>query len=417
MPEDSSRRVIQVHKSMLGPADPRPKTVRPRKLADFPGLPEVYHAIAGKLSSPLLMGPPICEELVVLVRHLFTEEEAGAAGRLSGLRWTAAAKVARAERRPLDQAEAVLEHLADQKRVILRSGRPGNRRYRLLPIMPGIFEMALVGESPETMSPWHRRVGELIEALFETGYSLDYAAGLTAPVRYLPVGRSIDAHPMALPSDRLEVVMDRFEDFAVGNCQCRMSAAAAGYGCNRPIGNCMVMGHWARRGVRDGWLRPVGKSEALAIKKDAELHRLVTWMMNVESPKGQVSCSCCGCCCKAMRLVNEFNFPSLMAPPHFLPHLDASRCTYCGKCARGCPMGAIAIDLEAQSYRHLAERCIGCGLCAIACDQQNAIHMEPVSDYKLPYRSWFSLVAHIAPKAIQGSWNAWRARRNTSKEP
>jgi Pyruvate/2-oxoacid:ferredoxin oxidoreductase delta subunit len=298
--------------------------------------------------------------------------------------------------------------------VILRTGGPGKRRYRLLPILPGIFELALVGQSPDTLSPWHRRVAVLIEALFETGYNLDYAPIWTASVRYLPLEQAIGAHPMALPSDRLEVVMDRFDAFGVGNCQCRLSATVAGYGCDKPVGNCMAMGHWARRGVRDGWLRPVGKDEALAIKKEAEAHGLVTWMMNVESTKGQVSCSCCGCCCKAMRLVNEFNVPSLMAPPHFLPHHDSQRCTHCGKCARACPMGAVAVDLAAKSYRHLGERCIGCGLCAIACDQQKAIRMEPVPDYKLPYRSWFSLIAHMTPRVIQNTWGNLRARRDGS---
>jgi Pyruvate/2-oxoacid:ferredoxin oxidoreductase delta subunit len=335
---------------------------------------------------------------------------------LSGLSWKTAAQVARPEHRPLDQIEPVLERVACQKRAVASTGRPGKRRYRLLPILPGIFEMVLIDQSPETMSPWHRRFAELIESLFETGYSLDYTIGPTATVRYLPIGGSIAAHPMALPSDRLEVVMDRFDQFAIGNCQCRMSAAVAGHGCDRPLGNCMVMGDWARRAIRDGWMRQVGKDEALAIKKEAESQGLVTWMMNVESTKGQVSCSCCGCCCKAMRLVNEFNAPSLMAPPHFLPQLDASACTHCGKCARACPMGAITIELQSKSYSHLAQRCIGCGLCVLACDRQKAIRMEPVPHYRLPYRSWFSLLAHTAPTAIQGSWHAWQARRRTTTE-
>ena len=35
-----------------------------------------------------------------------------------------------------------------------------------------------------------------------------------------------------------------------------------------------------------------------------------------------------------MRMVNEFNAPGMIAPPHFLPRLDAAKCTYCGKCVR-----------------------------------------------------------------------------------
>jgi hypothetical protein len=47
----------------------------------------------------------------------------------------------------------VLHHLAGVKRAIAASGPPGARRYRVMPIMPGIFEMVLIGEAPETLSP------------------------------------------------------------------------------------------------------------------------------------------------------------------------------------------------------------------------------------------------------------------------
>jgi len=85
-------------------------------------------------------------------------------------------------------------------------------------------------------------------------------------------------------------------------------------------------------------------------------------------------------------------------------------------------MGAIVVDMNeikdagptgqqppAPRYRHLRERCIGCGLCALACDRR-AISMEPVADYQLPYRSWFSLIAHAAPGSLTTAWKVWRQR-------
>lgn len=411
MPEhNSARRVIQIQQNILGPREPRPKTVRPRKLDDYPGVSKPHRDVAQRFSSPVLMGPPICDELMALVQHLFTEEEAALVRHLRPLIGKSAQQVARAEHRVRDEVEPILEHLAYGKRAIAGSGRTGEHRYQLLPLLPGVFEMVLISQSPETLSEWHRRFAELIEALFETGFNLDYTAAPTSAIRYLPIGKSVEGHPMALPSDRLEVVLDQFDTFGVGKCQCRTSAAVAGHACDRPLENCMTMGHWARRGIRDGWLREISKDEALAIKREAETHGLVTWMMNVQSSRGQISCSCCGCCCKAMRMVNEFNAPSLMAPPHFLPKLDADRCNFCGKCARQCPMGAISLDLNAKSYRQLVERCIGCGLCAIACDRQHALAMQAVPEYRVPYRSWFSLLMHNTPSLLKGSWRAWRSR-------
>ncbi len=410
---DGQRRVIEVGSAIVGGSKPRPRALRARKRSDYSGVPEVYLDVAEKLSSPLASGPPLCDELIEFVKHLFTEEEAAAARRLRAFFGRTAAQVARAEGRPVEEIEPVLVRLAFGKRAIAAVGPEDKRQYNLLPIMPGIFEMVLIGESLENLSPWHRRFAELFEALYETGYISQYQEGQTRPtpaIRVLPVGRVIEAHPAALPSDKLEVVLDRFETFGVGQCQCRTTQAVVGRGCGRPRGNCTAMGQWAEQGIEQGWLRRVSRNEVLEIKREAESHGLVSWIINVESTKGQVSCSCCGCCCHAFRTVSEFNVPGAVAPPHFVPRFDPAQCSFCGRCAASCPMGAIVVDPAAKTHQRRAERCIGCGLCAVACERRKAVAMEPVPDYRLPYRSWFSLLAHTAPSMLRGVWRAWRSR-------
>jgi Pyruvate/2-oxoacid:ferredoxin oxidoreductase delta subunit len=407
------RRVIEVQRELPNPGGPRNLAARPKGLRDFPGVAEVHLQVAKRLSSPLLMGPPLSDELIALVQHLFTEEEAGVVRHLGQLVGRTVDDLARAERRAREQIEPLVHQLAVVKRAIASDGAAGQEKYRLLPIMPGIFEMVLIGSSPETISPWHRRFAELFESLYETGYARDYQRGRTRPapfVRVLPIGRTIDAHPMALPSDRLEVILDRYDTFGVGQCQCRLTTAVAGRGCGRPLGNCTVMGQWAERGIAHGWLKPVTRTELLDIKREAETQGLVTWMMNIESLPGQISCSCCGCCCHAMRLVTEFNVPGIMAPAHFRPHFNAAQCTACGKCVRGCPTQALTLAGEPQALQHQPARCIGCGLCAVACNLRRAVLMEPVPDYQLPYRSWFSLLFHSGAGMVQGAWQAWRGR-------
>ena len=189
--------------------------------------------------------------------------------------------------------------------------------------------MVLIRPSLDTLTDWHRRFAELFETLYATGYVQDYR-GLTTPlVRFLPVGKAIEAHPMALPSDQLEVVLDQFEDFAVGQCQCRIAMDAVGRGCGKPKGNCAAMGRWARKSVEKGIFRRVSKREMLDIKREAEAHGMVNWFMNVAGTKSQCSCSCCGCCCHAMRTISEHNVPGMIAPPHFLPRFDPARCAFC----------------------------------------------------------------------------------------
>jgi Pyruvate/2-oxoacid:ferredoxin oxidoreductase delta subunit len=270
--------------------------------------------------------------------------------------------------------------------------------------------MVLIGESPDSLSAWHRRFAELFEALFQTGYLTDYRGQSSPLFRFLPVSRAIGGHPMALPSDRLEVVLDRFRSFGVGRCQCRLSKGIVRQGCGKPLEVCTAMGQWAERGISGGWLRRVSKQNVLEIKQEAEAHGLVTWLINVDSPKSQASCSCCGCCCKAMRMVSEHSAPGLMAPPHFLPRVDLSACDHCARCSKACPTGAIAVDVRQKTRRHDGARCVGCGLCKLACDRRQAIRMETAPDYRLPYNSWFALLVRNAPGILKNAWAVWRSR-------
>jgi MinD superfamily P-loop ATPase len=111
-----------------------------------------------------------------------------------------------------------------------------------------------------------------------------------------------------------------------------------------------------------------------------------------------------------MRAINEFNTPGFIAPPHFLPQFDLEKCSFCGKCAKTCPMGAITVDMQAKTHGHRVERCIGCGLCMLSCETKKAIQMQPVPHYKMPYRSWYSFLFHAVPGIVKTSWKTWRSR-------
>jgi electron transport complex protein RnfB len=408
-------RVIQVNAGIVGPRRPEPRlrSVRPKKLSDYPGVPAPYLDVAKTYSSPLLMGPPTCDELIALVEHMYTEEEASLVRHLRALPGKTAAAVAAAEGRPVEEVRPILERLAHEKFVLLSSGSANKKRYYLMPIAPGTFEMTMVRTSLDTLTDWHRRFAELFAALYETGFFVDYTVHPVPWVRYVPVGETIEAHPKALPSDRLEEVLDRYKAFAVGLCQCRMTEQIVGRGCDRPLENCVVFGSVAELLIRNGKMRRVEEKEVLEIKTAAAAAGLASFIAEIKLGEnvGGASCSCCGCCCGALRTISQFNAPGLIAPPHFMPRVDLAKCTYCGKCAKVCPVGATVVDVKGKLHQHLPQRCIGCGLCAVACDKGQAIQMEPTPKHRRPPRSLFSALLHIAPNYLRNAWSVWRKYR------
>ncbi len=52
---------------------------------------------------------------------------------------------------------------------------------------------------------------------------------------------------------------------------------------------------------------------------------------------------------------------------HFLiAHVQAEKCTGCGKCVKVCPAKAIMIDSDSKAVID-SEACRGCGICATVC--------------------------------------------------
>lgn len=411
--ESKGRRYVVVEDGVIRPTEPKPRSVTPRLPGDYPHVPGVYLDAAVALSSPLLTNPPLCDELVSFVQHLWTEEEASLVRHLHPFKGMSCADLARMEGRPQEEVEGILHRLESERRSVSSSGSGVKKRYRMRRILGEIFEETLMGHDLDTLSNWHRRFIQLWEELFMTGWMLDYQqAYKMESSRVVPLGEAIQASQSAMPYDKLEMIMERYDRFGVTNCQCRMSAHVLGTGCDKPLRNCLLMGEWVEKGVNDGRYTEVSRRDALEIKAEAAANGLVSWVVNMQGGKGQASCSCCACCCYSFRLVTEFDCPSVIAPPHFIPSVLPSRCTYCGKCAKACPTAALIIDMKNKTYRRLPERCIGCGLCAVSCAKAKAVTMVPVPEYRQPPKNMFSLLARQAPGMLKSAWKVSKRYKN-----
>ena len=128
-----------------------------------------------------------------------------------------------------------------------------------MPVVPGTFELVMIQASTEQVTPWHRRFAELFETLFSTGFLTDYIGRPEkAGVRYVPVGQVIEALPSALPSDRLEAHLEKYDDFSIGVCQCRLTKKITGDGCGRMLETCAILRRYVP-GAGPGGQSPTGK--------------------------------------------------------------------------------------------------------------------------------------------------------------
>ncbi|MBU4319343.1 MAG: 4Fe-4S dicluster domain-containing protein [Proteobacteria bacterium] len=380
----AGNRLVEIRNGVIQPVEPRKVNINQRKPEDYLQLAKAYLEVA-EMYGPKFGGPPLCDEFVALLLHMFTEEEASAVRHLKGAKsGKAAQEIAEIEHRSTEEIARIMDGLADEKRIILAFGSGEKRRYFLQPLLPGAWETILVRTSMDTLTDWHIKFTELFLPLYDTGFTTLYLGQRPPGIRYLPVGQSIERNSYALPSDKFGEVFDQYKDFAVGLCQCRMGAEIIGQSCGRPKENCITMGPIAVREAAVGAMRKISFKDAMDIKAEAEASGLVSWTMAMEIGGSNTSCSCCGCCCMMMRTISEFNAPGYIAPPHFLPVVDDSKCSFCGKCAKACPMGAWTVDTKNKARSFETMRCIGCGLCYAACDKDKAVELKPAQGYQTP---------------------------------
>jgi len=384
-----------------------------QQTGEVPAVSSAFKELESHYSTPFFWGAPRGDALMALLRHMYTDEQAELIRHLKPWIPRRAGWLAKKSGMPIESVNAILKELAHEKYLIASYGEGDKEWFAIMPIVPGTFESVLIRKSADSVTPWHKRFAELYEDLVDSGYVAEYTKRPIDAVRYLPVGEVIQNEPSAWPSDRLESILERYKDFAIGVCQCRLSKQLTGEGCGRMLETCTVMGSVAPMLVEQGRLKQASMKDVLDMKAAAEKEGLATWMINEESGKfATASCSCCGCCCGALSTVTKFNSPGFISKPHFMPQNDKATCTACGKCEAACPMKAFVVlgEGKQRSVLHKPERCIGCGLCAVACPKKSLV-MKPVPDYRKPPAGWSTYLLRYSPNYFRNVLRIKASRR------
>jgi len=312
-----------------------------------------------------------------ILEILFAPEEAALAARLP-VRPISLDRLAERLAVPAKELEARLEPMCERGVALdLVNPRSGKRSYMLAPPVVGFFEYSLMRAKDSIPK---KRMAEALHA-YTHG---DPAFAREAFGKETVVGRTLvheteladDPLPDVLAWERASEVVGGARKWSVSLCFCRHKAEHLGERCDAPMENCLSLNGGAEFIARRGFGREIGRTEALEILARARESGLVQVADNVKSRPTFV-CNCCGCCCEQLQAVSRWGLPAVN-PSGFIPRNDPARCAGCSRCARACPVGAIAMEpvLRSASRRNgLApriddERCVGCGVCAGACHKE-----------------------------------------------
>ena len=178
-----------------------------------------------------------------------------------------------------------------------------------------------------------------------------------------------------IPTQKVEELINKFDDIAVGNCYCRQHKEFLGDPCKQIelTPSCFTLGKSARHTSNHGFSKLVSKEEAMKILKRIEEAGLVhkAYHLHSDISKDEVAiCNCCSCCCLTAR--DCLIFPVANAT-NYLADINQDLCVGCGTCVEKCYNKAIDLNDDDKAER-IEEYCVGCGVCASVCPE-NAISL------------------------------------------
>lgn len=329
-------------------------------------------------------GAPPSATLYKILQVLYTEKEAKWVALLPVRPFTLK-KAARIWGTTEAKAEKLLDHLCE-KALLVDSDYHGQRQFVMPPPMAGFIEFALMRTRGDIDQKY------LAELYYQyMNVEEDFVKDLFFATE-TRLGRVYVQEPVLtndktnhiLDYERATHIVEEAKYIGLGTCYCRHKMYHAGHPCeiNAPWEVCLTFDNVARSLAEHGdYARLISKEEAKEVLELSYESNLVQIGENVREHPAFI-CNCCGCCCEALQAARKFSPMQPVATTNYIPKVSLEKCIGCGKCAKVCPILAIAMEKKetpdaAKKKRPVIDEeiCLGCGVCARNCPTK-AIGME-----------------------------------------
>ncbi len=340
-----------------------------------------YHRLTERLNR-FPQGAPPSELLTKILMMLFDRKEAELVSLLP-IRPFTPTRAAGVWHMPVRAARKILAQLA-AKALLVDFEVDGEMNYVLPPPMAGFFEFSMMRIRKdidqkllaELFYQYLNKEEDFVRSLFTDGETQLGRAFVHEPVL------SDDNALHVLDYERASEVIKSASHRGISMCYCRHKMMHMDRACAAPMDICMTFNMAAESLIRHGHARTVDVPEGMELLAKARENNLVQVGENVRQGVNFI-CNCCGCCCEAMIAARRFAVMHPIHTTHFLPQVDESTCSGCGKCVALCPVEAMTLvsandpKLPRRKVARVDEsRCLGCGVCLHGCTKTDSLSLK-----------------------------------------